>query len=172
MYNFNWLNRVLSSKYQVMISIAAVFLITGALLPSAVVAQDEYEGVTSALLEEVIVTSRKRSEPMQDVPLSISAYSADQLEALKIRDLGNLSVGMPNVALDDIGTFRAVANFSIRGLGVNSSIPSIDPTVGVSSATSTKIFLSTYPTKANSPQAIGSMANPSNSCGVPEARAW
>jgi iron complex outermembrane receptor protein len=26
---------------------------------------------------------------------------------------------------------RAVANFSIRGLGINSSIPSIDPTVGV-----------------------------------------
>jgi iron complex outermembrane receptor protein len=53
------------------------------------------------------------------------------LEALKIRDLSNLSVGIPNVAMDDIGTFRSIANFSIRGLGINSSIPSIDPTVGV-----------------------------------------
>jgi iron complex outermembrane receptor protein len=35
------------------------------------------------------------------------------------------------VALDDIGTTRGVANFSIRGLGINSSIPGIDPTVGV-----------------------------------------
>jgi iron complex outermembrane receptor protein len=43
----------------------------------------------------------------------------------------NMAVGMPNVALDDIGTFRGSANFSIRGLGINSSIPSIDPTVGV-----------------------------------------
>ena len=33
--------------------------------------------------------------------------------------------------LDEIGTSRGTANFSIRGLGVNSSIPSIDPTVGV-----------------------------------------
>ena len=38
---------------------------------------------------------------------------------------------MPNVALDDIGTVGGIANFSIRGLGINSSIPSVDPTVGV-----------------------------------------
>ena len=33
--------------------------------------------------------------------------------------------------LDDVGTTKGVANFSIRGLGINSSIPSIDPTVGI-----------------------------------------
>ena len=94
--------------------------------------QDEgYKGTTSALLEEVVVTARKREEMAQSVPLSISAFNADQLDALKFRDLSNLTVAMPNVALDDVGTFRSVANFSIRGLGINSSIPSIDPTVGV-----------------------------------------
>ncbi len=86
---------------------------------------------SSALLEEVIVTARKREEGAQDVPLSISAFNSNQLDALKVRDLTNLSVGMPNVALDDVGTTRGTANFSIRGLGINSSIPSIDPTVGV-----------------------------------------
>ncbi|WP_162846211.1 TonB-dependent receptor, partial [Seongchinamella sediminis] len=83
------------------------------------------------LLEEVIVTARKREEGSQDVPMSISAFNANQIEALKVRDLTNLSVGMPNVALDDVGTTRGTANFSIRGLGINSTIPSIDPTVGV-----------------------------------------
>ena len=83
------------------------------------------------LLEEVTVTARKRQEGAQQVPLSITALSGDQLEALKVRDLTDLSVGMPNVSLDDIGTARGTANFSIRGLGINSSIPSIDPTVGV-----------------------------------------
>jgi iron complex outermembrane recepter protein len=33
--------------------------------------------------------------------------------------------------MDDVGTTKGVANFSFRGLGINSSIPSIDPTVGV-----------------------------------------
>jgi iron complex outermembrane receptor protein len=33
--------------------------------------------------------------------------------------------------MDESGTTKGVANFSFRGLGVNSSIPSVDPTVGV-----------------------------------------
>ena len=85
----------------------------------------------SGLLDEIVVTARKRTESLQDVPLSVSAYSAEQLEVLKVRNLANLSVSMPNVALDDVGINKGTANFSIRGLGINSSIPSIDPTVGV-----------------------------------------
>jgi len=85
----------------------------------------------STLLEEVIVTARKREEGVQDVPLSVTAYNSDQIEALKVRDLTSLAVGMPIVSLEDIGTTRGTANFSIRGLGINSSIPSIDPAVGV-----------------------------------------
>ncbi len=95
-------------------------------------AQDESrQGAASALLEEITVTARKREEMSQSVPISITAFSGDQLEALKIRDLQDLSIAMPNVSLDDIATFRSTANFSIRGLGINSSIPSIDPTVGL-----------------------------------------
>ena len=105
-------------------------LMTG--LSTPVIAQEQQsDSGGSALLEEVIVTARKREESAQNVPLSVTAFGADQLEALKIRNLENLAVGIPNVAMDDIGTFRSTANFSIRGLGINSSIPSIDPTVGV-----------------------------------------
>ncbi|MCH8250480.1 MAG: TonB-dependent receptor plug domain-containing protein, partial [Proteobacteria bacterium] len=110
--------------------ILAVTCIGGALFAPNAVAQ-ERRGSANILLEEIIVTARKREENAQEVPLAITAFNAEQIESLKIRDLMNMSVGMPNVALDDIGTFRGSANFSIRGLGINSSIPSIDPTVGV-----------------------------------------
>ncbi len=83
------------------------------------------------LLEELVVTARKREETALDAPLSITLLGADQIEARKLRGLTDLAVSMPNVALDDVGTTRGVANFSMRGLGINSSIPSIDPTVGV-----------------------------------------
>jgi iron complex outermembrane receptor protein len=114
----------------------ASFALSLALLlaSSAAVAQEQDEsaaGVSGALMEEVTVTARKREEPGQQVPVSISAFSGEQIEALKVRDLQGLSVNMPNVAMDDIGTTPGVANFSIRGLGINSSIPGIDPTVGV-----------------------------------------
>jgi iron complex outermembrane receptor protein len=106
-------------------------ILAGAAAANVARAQEPQPGASSALIEEVVVTARKREELLQDVPLSVSAYDSDQLEALKVRDLTGLAVGMPNVALDDIGTFRGTANFSIRGLGINSSIPSIDPTVGI-----------------------------------------
>ena len=93
-------------------------------------AQDAF-GVSSVLLEKITVTARKREEPIQNVPLSVTHFSSEQIDALKVRDLESLAVQMPNVALDDIGTVEGIASFSIRGLGINSSIPSVDPTVGV-----------------------------------------
>ena len=86
---------------------------------------------SSALIEEVVVTARKRAEQQQDVPIAITAFNSAQLDALKVRELEDLSFSMPNVALDDVGTTRGVANFSMRGLGINASILSVDPTVGV-----------------------------------------
>ena len=110
-------------------SLFAIAALSG--LSAEVVAQEQRTTHTSSLLEEVLVTARKRVEDAQDVPLAVTAYNSSQLEELKIRSLENLTVGIPNVSLDDVGTFPTTANFSIRGLGINSSIPSIDPTVGV-----------------------------------------
>lgn len=82
--------------------------------------------------DEIVVTARKRGEEnVQDVPIAVTAYSEKALESLNFRDLASLSYTMPNVALDDIGTMKGVANFSIRGVGINSSIASIDPAVGL-----------------------------------------
>lgn len=110
--------------------VLAVAVASGVLTVPTLQAQ-EARGASSILLEEVVVTARKREEAALDVPLSVSALGSQQIEALKVRDLTNLAVGLPNVALDEVGTTKGTANFSIRGLGINSSIPSIDPTVGV-----------------------------------------
>jgi len=94
------------------------------------IAQQNSTNAASTLLEEVVVTARKRKESLFDVPIAVTALGSEQLDVLKVRDIQSLSIGLPNVALDDVGTTRGIANFSIRGLGINSSIPSIDPTVG------------------------------------------
>lgn len=85
------------------------------------------------IFDAITVTATKKAdaENVQDVPIAVTAFNEDSLEALKVRDLTSLSYSAPNVQLEDVGTSRGVANFSIRGLGVNSSIPSTDPTVGV-----------------------------------------
>lgn len=109
---------------------ASIFAMTASLLmmSNSAVAQG-----ADVLIEEIIVTGTKKAEgeSVQDAAVSITAFGAGQLEALQVRDISGLSFKMPNVALDDIGTAKGTANFTIRGLGVNSSIPSIDPAVGV-----------------------------------------
>ena len=120
----------ISSRLPLTQAVAAA-IATVALTSTVQAQEDTRRGSAVSLLEEVVVTARKREEGAQDVPLSISAFGSEQLNALKVRNLTSLAVGIPNVALDEVGTSRGTANFSIRGLGVNSSIPSIDPTVGV-----------------------------------------
>ncbi|MBX7539483.1 TonB-dependent receptor [Qipengyuania sphaerica] len=116
------------------------------LLPQAALAQDEVDEDTLEQQDEqpqsdraidayntIVVTGTKtrNAENVQDVPLAVTAFNSDSLDALKVRDVQSLTYAAPNVSLDQIGTSRGTANFSIRGLGINSSIPSIDPTVGV-----------------------------------------
>lgn len=88
----------------------------------------------SALLEELVVTAQKKSsgEAVQDVPISITAYSGSQLEATQSVNLTDVGILTPNASLTEIPTFPGVANFVVRGLGtVGASIPSSDPSVGV-----------------------------------------
>ncbi|MBT8082349.1 MAG: TonB-dependent receptor [Gammaproteobacteria bacterium] len=91
------------------------------------------EGAAGVFLEEIVTTARKRStaETVQDVPVAVSAFGAQQIEAMFVKKIDDLSYLMPNVQLESVGTFPGVQNFSIRGQGINSSIPSVDPTVGV-----------------------------------------
>ena len=112
------------------ISAAITTALVAFALPSTTFAQ---EGSAGALLEEIVTVARKRSdaEAVQDVPIAISAFGAAQLDALFVTRLDDLSHLMPNVQLETIGTFPGVQSFSIRGQGINSSIPSVDPTVGV-----------------------------------------
>ncbi len=122
-------------KKFLIVLLAGVFL---ALLGGdAAVAQDDKTvpqdvfGVSGVYLKKITVTARKREELIQNVPLAITHFSSEKIEALKVTDLESLAVSMPNVALDDSISGMAIANFSIRGVGINNSIASVDPTVGV-----------------------------------------
>ncbi|HXH53174.1 MAG TPA: TonB-dependent receptor [Sphingomicrobium sp.] len=93
--------------------------------------QGAAQTAAEAAVEDIVVYGRKRGpEYVQDVPLAITAFSGEKLEAVFATDLESIAYQAPNVALEGLGLAGA-ANFTIRGLGVNSTIPSLDPTVGV-----------------------------------------
>ena len=67
-------------------------------------------------LEEITVTARKRSESLQDIPLSITAFSAADIEAGAFRDLGD-------VALQTAGLqFNVRGSDGVRGGRIDSVI--------------------------------------------------
>lgn len=61
---------------------------------------------SAMLLEEILVTARKREESIQDVPISISAFSADDIEALGSRNLSDLSDFTPGFTFETFGGRR------------------------------------------------------------------
>lgn len=80
---------------------------------------------------EIVVKAQGAAQPVQTYPGSVSVIGQDELDRRQFTNLASLSHAAPNVSLDEIGTFKGVASFAMRGLGVNSSIPSIDPAVGI-----------------------------------------
>ena len=100
------------------------------IIPFSVEMNGQESSRASALIEEVITTARKKVEAEQEVPISITSISSDQIEVLKIRDLTEIT-SIPNVSLDEIGTSNHVPNFQIRGLGHNSSIASVESPVAM-----------------------------------------
>src|SRR5215469_5027797 len=80
-----------------------------------------------AQIETVVVTAQKRSEDIQTVPISVTAYSAADLAARQIYQVKDLQFSTPSVTYSK-GNFTS-SNFSIRGIG--QSVVSGDEEAGV-----------------------------------------
>ncbi len=65
------------------------------------------ESKTGFVLEEVVVTARKREENLQNTPLSISAFTANELQQRQIRSTDQLADVTPNLTFDALRPPRA-----------------------------------------------------------------
>jgi iron complex outermembrane recepter protein len=85
-------------------------------------------------LEEIVVTAQKRSENIQKVPISITAFTTELLQEKSLGDIHALSNLAPNVNLDSGSPFSgdsSVLSASIRGIGQDDFAFNLDPGVGV-----------------------------------------
>jgi len=80
----------------------------------------------SRLVEEIVVTAQKREESVQDVPISIAAFSADALDARGAFDTKALATITPALSITEFGGYSFVY---IRGVGTDAFVPSADPSV-------------------------------------------
>ena len=79
---------------------------------------------------DIIVTAQKREEAIQDVPIAISAFSAQSLNTYKIESGAELLRAVPNVNFSK-SNFSGY-DFTIRGIGTKAISASSDPAVAVS----------------------------------------
>lgn len=81
-------------------------------------------------IQEIVVTAQRRSESLQNVPIAVSAFSADQLRSQGVSSTLELGRFVPNlVSMNNTGVGSANA-FYLRGLGNTETIPTFDPPVG------------------------------------------
>lgn len=92
---------------------------------AAVQAQSSPEG-SSLMVEEILVTARKRSENLQELPLAVSAFSESDIESMGLRSLENLSQFSPGMKFSKQGTQRGGRSESVvrfRGMDTNDVTP-------------------------------------------------
>jgi iron complex outermembrane recepter protein len=81
-------------------------------------------------LAEIIVTAQKRSENIQDVPISVIALSAQQIKDAGVTDIKNLQVLTPGLTVTST-TSENVTTARIRGIGTVGDNPGLESSVGV-----------------------------------------
>ena len=93
--------------------IAAAVGVAVATASGGVVAQDAT--AEAGGLDEIVVTARKRVESIQDAPLTIQAFTGDQIEERGAESLVDLAKFAPGLTMNQ-GSSRSAADFSIRGM--------------------------------------------------------
>ena len=90
------------------------------------------EGEPSILIEEVVVSARKRSESIQDVPVAVTALTGGQIERGTINTMVDIKKLAPNVEMVAQPFAGGALSASIRGVGLDDLEKTFEPTVAVS----------------------------------------
>ena len=82
-------------------------------------------------IEEVIVTSQRREQSIQEIPVAVTALDPEQMELKQIANIADLQYQVPNISIAaNPGTANGARIF-LRGVGEEESRASADPAVGI-----------------------------------------
>ncbi|MFD0738003.1 TonB-dependent receptor [Lysobacter koreensis] len=123
------MGRINNSRKHLSIAIACALLAPTAWAQDAAPAQEATSDATT--LGAVTVTARKREETIQDVPIAVTAFTADALDKLNIQDLGDLDAQVPNLTIYAARGSSSTVTAYIRGVGQADPLWGVDPGVGI-----------------------------------------
>ncbi|KGF80011.1 hypothetical protein IA69_20520 [Massilia sp. JS1662] len=128
--------RLSKKKQQLIQRSAAALLVLSGGAAGAAHAQDTgaASGAVAAPegnIEKVVVTARRREETLQDVPVSVTAFSADQLSKQAVPDVVALATALPNTTLKASRATNSTLTAFIRGVGQADPLAGFESGVGI-----------------------------------------
>jgi iron complex outermembrane receptor protein len=94
-------------------------------------AADKPASSEAVTLDAVQVTARKREETLQEVPVAVTAFTAETLDKLNIRDISDLDAQVPNLTIYAARGSSSTVTAYIRGVGQSDPLWGVDPGVGI-----------------------------------------
>lgn len=88
-------------------------------------------GERSDILEEITVTAQRREQSLQNVPIAVTALSADTIERRQIVDTKQVVFNVPNLTGNSNVGQQTATTFFLRGVGTTESLATVDTTVAV-----------------------------------------
>jgi iron complex outermembrane recepter protein len=85
----------------------------------------------SAALEEIVVTAQRREERLQEVPIAVTAFSRDQVEARGIQRIDDLNSLSPGLQISRSPANTTISQITIRGSSQINPAIYWDPAVGL-----------------------------------------
>ena len=82
-----------------------------------------------AVVDEILVTAQKRAQSLQDVPISITAFGAEALDALGAQSMGDLDSFTPGLSVNDSSVTQP--RFAMRGVATDDFGIGTEPAVGI-----------------------------------------
>jgi iron complex outermembrane receptor protein len=101
------------------------FMVLATLCVRATLAQTS-AGADAPALEEIVVSAQRRSENLQNVPITVSAVTAAALAANKVESTQDLQFLVPSLVYNSASGF---AQPFLRGIGSDFTVPNADPSV-------------------------------------------
>ena len=93
-------------------------------------AQEDAQEAEESGLETIVVTAQKRAQNLQEVPVSVSAFTGEEMTEAVIKDMYDLTANVPAMAAFQSQS-ATNSSFSIRGVGTSSQNFGLESSVGL-----------------------------------------
>lgn len=103
-------------------------LVTSIIFPNLGFAEEQQREIQE---EELIVTARKRQESIQDIPLSLTALTSDDIDKTGITNISDLQAHTSSLTLYAARGTSSTATAYIRGIGQSDPLWGVEPGVGI-----------------------------------------